>query len=94
MHGLRAPTNCDMNCAGSNTQNHSNGINLEIDSTSDSRKSILKSIGISGAVETYYIGINLKIAIEFMHCRKLLMVSILKSILNSDTVENYYWHQC
>jgi hypothetical protein len=38
-------------------------------------------------------GINLEIGSKFGHCRNLLMISILKSIVNSGTVENYRFYQ-
>jgi hypothetical protein len=38
-------------------------------------------------------GINLEIAIKLGQYKKLLVVSILKSLVNSGTVENYYWYQ-
>jgi hypothetical protein len=38
-------------------------------------------------------GINLEIAIKLGQYKKLLVVSILKSLVNLGTVENYYWYQ-
>ena len=38
-------------------------------------------------------GITLEIAIKLGQYKKLLVVSILKSLVNSGTVENYYWYQ-
>jgi histidyl-tRNA synthetase len=38
-------------------------------------------------------GINLEIAIKLGQYKKLLVVSILKSLVNLGTVENYNWYQ-
>jgi hypothetical protein len=48
----------------------------------------MKSLVNSGTVETT-IGINLEIVSKFRHYPKLPVVSILRSIVNLGTVENY-----